>query len=374
MNLYLNTFDDWIFLVFCIAVGIQIIYYWLVFGRFAFYKIPSTNKIAEPVSVVICAKNEFHQLKKNLTLILEQDYPEFEVVVVNDASDDETIFFLQDLSQAYKHLKVITLEQDLNFFKGKKFPLAIGIKSTKYENLLLTDADCEPASDQWISEMAAGFGNKFEVVLGYGPYHEADGFLNKIIRYETVFTALQYFSLALWGKPYMGVGRNLAYKKRLFMEQKGFISHYKVASGDDDLFINKVAKKSNTSIVLSPGSFMKSAAKARFSDWWLQKRRHLSTGKYYKFIHKFILGGYSMSYLLLLISFALILIWQKFILFTLILFGIRLLSQIILLKFTYDKLEEKKLLLISPFIELIITLIYPLMVGLNMVTKESRWK
>jgi cellulose synthase/poly-beta-1,6-N-acetylglucosamine synthase-like glycosyltransferase len=374
VNLQFHTIWDWIFLAFGIAVLIQLIYFWLVFGRFAFYKPPKREKITLPVSVVICAKNEYHHLKKHLPVILNQDYPEFEVVVVNDASDDETIFLLEDLDREYEHMKVVTIEKDLNFFKGKKFPLALGIKSARYENLLLTDADCEPASDQWIAEMASGFNENREVVLGYGPYFDSPGFLNKIIRYETAFTAIQYFSLALWGKPYMGVGRNLAYKKSLFMQHKGFISHYKVSSGDDDLFINKVARKSNTSIILSPRSFARSRAKEHFKDWWWQKRRHLSTGKYYKAVHKLILGGYSLSYLFVVLSLILFLITGKFILLAIILFLTRLLSQIILFKFAFNKLEEKKLLLISPLIELIITLIYPLMVGFNLVSKESRWK
>ena len=374
MNFQLNTFQDWLFLVFCVTTLIQLVYYWFVFGRFVFYKIPDRKLPDVPVSVVICAKNEYHHLKKNLPVILNQDYPNFEVVVVNDASDDETIFLLEDLDKEFEHLKVVTIEKDLNFFKGKKFPLALGIKSTKHEHLLLTDADCLPASDQWITEMAKGFSNEREVVLGYGPYWSSEGFLNKMIRYETAFTAIQYFALTLWGKPYMGVGRNLAYKKDLFMKEKGFISHYKVSSGDDDLFINKVAKKSNTSIVLSPQSFAFSAAKSRFKDWWRQKRRHLSTSKYYKAIHKIILGGYSMSYIILWITFILLLALQKFILVVAILFLIRLLSQIIVLKLAYTKLEEKKLLLISPLIELIITALYPVMVGFNLVSKESRWK
>lgn len=374
MNFQLESFQDWIFLVFCLTVAIQLIYYWIVFGKFAFYKIPKRRNTNLPVSVVICAKNEYRHLKQNLPLILKQDYDEYEVVVVNDASDDETIFLLEDLNREFDHLKVVTIEKDLNFFKGKKFPLALGIKSAKHEYLLLTDADCEPAGDKWIQEMAKGFNKQQEVVLGYGPYKVEKGFLNLIIRFETAFTAIQYFSLALWGKPYMGVGRNLAYKKRLFLEQKGFISHYKVASGDDDLFVNKVAKKSNTSIVLSPNSFMKSAAKTRFSDWWRQKRRHLSTSKYYKLIHKVLLGTYSLSFFLLILTFALHLVWQKYVLLAAVLLAIRILSQLTLFNFAFGKLKEKKLLLISPFIELIITLIYPLMVGLNMVTKESRWK
>ncbi len=356
------------------AIAIQLIYYWIIFGRFAFYKPVAKKNLSQPVSVVISAKNEFPNLKTNLPLILAQDYPEFEVVVVNDASDDETIFLLEDLSRDYSNLKVVNIERDLNFFRGKKFPLALGIKSASYEHLLLTDADCKPASKQWILQMASGFSDDNEVVLGYGKLIYRKGWLNKIIRYETAFTALQYLSLALWGSPYMGVGRNLAYKKSLFIKQKGFISHYKVASGDDDLFINKVATKNNTDIVIEPGSFTLSPAKKTWGEWWRQKRRHLSTGNYYKIKHKFILGSYQLTLFVVYLLFIILLIKKFMILIIISALLIRTLSQMIIFFKTYKKLDEKKLLLFSPLIELKLTLIYPVMVLINLVFKESRWK
>ncbi|MCB0805888.1 MAG: glycosyltransferase [Bacteroidales bacterium] len=365
----------WIFsLLFITSAVIQLIYYWVVFSKFAFYKPSIYPQTSVPVSVVISAKNEYPNLRTNLPLILEQEYASFEVVVVNDASDDETIFLLEDLKRAYSHLKVVNIEKDLNFFKGKKFPLALGIKSATYENLLLTDADCKPASKYWICEMAKGFSKDNEVVLGYGKLASARGWLNKIIRYETVFTALQYFSLAMWGMPYMGVGRNLAYKKTLFLKNKGFIAHYKVSSGDDDLFINKVAHKKNTSIVISPESFTISPAKKTWSEWWRQKRRHLSTGNYYKLKHKFILGTYSTSlfgfYFLLII----LLSAKYMVLFSLGILLLRTLSQYLIFYKTCRKFSEKKLLVFSPLIEILLALIYPVMVISNLVFKESRWK
>jgi cellulose synthase/poly-beta-1,6-N-acetylglucosamine synthase-like glycosyltransferase len=288
-----------LFYAFCGVAGLQLIYFWGIFARFAFYRRKEKIVTAQPVSVVICAKNEYYNLKNNLPLILNQDYPDFEVVVVNDASDDETIFLLQDLEREHKRLKVVNITQDLNFFKGKKFPLSLGIKSAKHELLLLTDADCIPSGPNWIKEMAGNFDSKTEIVLGYGPYEKKNNLLNMIIRYETIMTAVQYFSYALAGMPYMGVGRNLAYRKSLFIKHKGFISHYTIKSGDDDLFINMAATGKNTKIEVHPDSYTFSPAKNIFRDWWYQKRRHLSTGKYYKPKHKFVLGVYSGSLVLL---------------------------------------------------------------------------
>ncbi len=374
LEFFNNTLEFWLLATFALAIFIQLIYYWIIFARFAFHKQKLQTPSTDPISIVICARNEFTNLKKYLPEILLQDYPEFEVVMVDDGSDDETVFFLEDLAREYKHLKIVSLKENLNFFRGKKFALSLGIKSASFENLLLTDADCKAAGGQWLKKMSQGFAGQKEVVLGYGKYSSHPGFINKIIRFETAFTALQYFSLALWGLPYMGVGRNLAYKKSLFYKNKGFISHYKVSSGDDDLFINEVANRRNTSIIVEPESFTISEPKQTFSLWWRQKRRHLSTGKYYKKRHKILLGGYLISLFVVFVLFITLIINKYFFIITLSLFAFRLLSQFVIFNFVFKRLMEKKLLLISPIIELLTTILYPLIGIINLVSKESRWK
>ncbi len=365
---------NYVFWVFAASAAIQLLYFWMIFSRFAFYKDKVKPQADIPVSVIICAKNEYQNLKEYLPLILEQDYSDFEVVVVNDASDDETIFFLEDMERKYGNLKIVTLMQDLNFFSGKKFPLSVGIKSAKNEHLLLTDADCRPASRNWIREMAGKFSSKKDIVLGYGAYNEEAGFLNRIIRYETATTALQYFSYALSGIPYMGVGRNLAYKKELFIKSKGFISHYNVASGDDDLFVNKVAGKSNTTICVGKESFTFSKPQKSVRTWFRQKRRHLSAGKYYKFKHLFLLGTWSLSTFLFYLLFIFLLIVNFLTVAVLSIFAVRLLSQLIIYKKTFNRLNEKKLLLISPLVEVILLVLYPVIIISNLFVKQNRWK
>jgi glycosyltransferase involved in cell wall biosynthesis len=179
-----NHIIDWFYVIYLALASIQLTYLWILFGRFAFSKPARGQEQEFPVSVVLSAKNEYQNLKRNLPDFLNQEYPQFELVVVNDASDDETIFLLEDMAREYSHLKVVTISQNLNFFRGKKFPLALGIKSAKYDHLLLTDADCTPAGPHWISRMTAGFHEGNEVVLGYGKYFETKGFLNRIIRYD----------------------------------------------------------------------------------------------------------------------------------------------------------------------------------------------
>ncbi|MBN1340415.1 MAG: glycosyltransferase, partial [Bacteroidales bacterium] len=306
-NLNPRDWEFYVLALFGLTGLIQLIYYWLVFSRLAFYRSKPREGATEPVSVVICAKDEYHNLKKNLPYFLEQDYPDYEVVVVDDASDDDTAELLEDFAREYPRLKPVTIRQNLNFFRGKKFPLALGIKSAKHELILLSDADCRPAGTGWIGQMAASFSPEKEIVLGYGKYEHRRGFLDKLVRFETVMTALQYLSFALSRIPYMGVGRNLAYKKTLFFRAGGFISHYKISSGDDDLFINRVAGRRNTTVSLNPEAFTVSRAKTRFSDWWRQKKRHLTSSGFYKTKHKILLGAFSFSQFLFYLSFAFLL-------------------------------------------------------------------
>ena len=224
--------------VFATTFVVQLVFYWAFFWRLGRYRNKVMERKPTGVSVVICAHNEYHHLKESLPLILEQDYPDFEVLVVNHSSDDDTHYLLNELEERHPHLKIISIKEDLNFFSGKKFPLSIGIKSAKHDMVLLTDADCKPASRYWIRQMQSAFTPKTEVVLGYGPYNRSPGLLNKLIRFDTAHIAIQYLSYALAGIPYMGVGRNLSYLKQVFYKNNGFISHYRIRSGDDDLFIN----------------------------------------------------------------------------------------------------------------------------------------
>lgn len=288
------------FYLFCLITAIQLFYYLYFFRRLAFYTPREKNKSQQhPVSVVISARNEAAELARNLPGVLVQTYrTTHEVIVVNHNSFDETKFLLEELHKTFKQLQPVNLKQEAIGIPGKKYPLSIGIKEAKYEVILLTDADCLPASEFWIQKMQNGYEEETEVVLGYGAYHKKPGLLNKLIRFETFHTALQFLSYALAGTPYMGVGRNLSYKKGLFFKHKGFSSINHVMSGDDDLFISLVANKHNTAVVIDQEAITLSEPATTFAQWVRQKNRHYSTGKYYKGVHRFLLGLYSFSHFL----------------------------------------------------------------------------
>ena len=253
----------------------------------------------QPVSVVVSAHNEAENLKKLIPALFDQQHPDFQVVIINDRSTDHTAEVLWDFRQTYgDKLHVVDVPpQEWKSFRGnKKFALTLGIKAARHDRLLLTDADCLPASARWISRMTAPLDDEnIQFVLGYGRYRKRAGLLNSIIRYETLQTMAQYAGHALRGMPYMGVGRNLAYRKSFFLENNGFDRHFHLLSGDDDLLVNRLATKTNTAVCLHPEAHTLSEPKVRFGEWIRQKRRHLSASAHYRLRDKILLGIFSGS-------------------------------------------------------------------------------
>lgn len=371
---FINNAGMIVLCIFALAFLVQFFYYWFFFSRLAFVKRRPGTEGFEPVSVVVSAHNEAYKLEKNLPLILEQDYPDFEVIVVNDGSHDETDAVLTLLAHKYTHLKVVNVTQSVIFFRSKKFPLSVGIKSAKNEILLLTDADCWPVSNQWIRRMQACYDKDAEIVLGYGPYEKLPGLLNLFIRYDTFQIALQYFSFALSGRSYMGVGRNLSYKKSLFFKHKGFINHYHISSGDDDLFINAAATRINARIQLNPDSYVFSEPKKTLKSWITQKRRHFTTGRYYKPKYRNLLGIQALSAVVYYASLIYLLAIQFYWPFVLGVHGLRLISRLMLYGYGAKKLNERNLYLLSPIFDPFFTFFNPLLAFISLIFKSKKWK
>ncbi len=233
------------------------------------------------VSVIICAYNEAANLKAYLPAILEQDYPLFEVIVVNDGSQLDTDLILGEYQALYSNLKKTFVPQDSHVLSSKKLGLSLGIKAAQYDYLLFTDADCRPAGPHWLASMVSAFQPRTDFVLGLGVYYEQNTWLNRLIGYETLFNGLQYLGMAAAGKPYMGVGRNMAYRKQFFFESGGFASMLRLKAGDDDLFVNKNATRRNTRVMVSKDALTWSVPKKKWRDYIAQKGRHLSVSTHY---------------------------------------------------------------------------------------------
>jgi glycosyltransferase involved in cell wall biosynthesis len=364
-----------LFIFFCIIVAIPLLYHLLLFSRLVVYRSkPGSSSQTHPVSVVICARDEADNLTNNLPGILIQDYPTtHEVIVVNDNSYDESKYILEAFQKEFRQLQLIELQQEAKMIPGKKFPLAMGVKSTKHEIVLLTDADCMPASEFWIQSMQSSFRDETEIVLGYGAYHRKKGLLNKLIRWETFHTALQYLSYALAGIPYMGVGRNLSYKKTIFYRHKGFSAHNHIPGGDDDLLVNMAATQKNTRINIDKNAFTLSRPARNWKQWLRQKKRHYSTGRHYKPLHKWMLGTYSFTQFLFFPALVLAFVFCP-LYWVLVALGARLLIQYPIYAISLHKLGEKDLIPWIPFMDIWMFFYYLIFAPSVFKKPENTWK
>jgi len=361
--------------VFVVATAVHALYYLFFYARVAVHKSKLTTKPLPPVTVLICARDEAHNLRQNLPQICTQDYPnDYEVLVVNDLSEDDTMETLFDLGRKYEKLDYRTIPENAKVLKGKKFALTIGVKAAKYPNIVLTDADCYPSSPLWLQRMAGCFAEDKQMVLGFGAYEKRDGLLNTLIRYETFVSGLNYLSFALAGTPYMGVGRNLAYTRSTFFSTNVFVKNPTLASGDDDLLVNAVANKRNTAVCIDKDGFTVSGPKLTWDEWLFQKRRHVTTAKHYKLGHRVLLFLYQFAHVLFYVSLLLLLLYSRD--YALIggVFGARLLLTSVVNYFAMKKLSSADLWIWSPLFDLLFPFYYMAVLPALFNKPASNWR
>ena len=376
LNQVLETYiHEALFILFQVCFIIQL--YFLVNNQSSlkgYDQLEELPAASVPISVIISARNEAKNLTENLPAILAQNYPDFEVVVVNDCSFDSSDDILKEFKETYPQLKIVTITEHDRFKTGKKFALTLGIKAAKNEHLLFTDADCVPASENWITRMAANFTGQAQIVLGYSPYKKTGNFLNPFIRFETIKTAINYLSAAINGDAYMGIGRNLAYTKTLFFSAKGFAAHMHVLSGDDDLFVNQNATAANTVIEIHPETFTYTDAKTSLTAWFRQKKRHMGVGKLYKSRHKQMLSLDALSGFLFYILLTLCLVFNFEPLLALGLFMFRLIFQLIIYSKLFKRLNGKSLVWYLPIFDMIYYIYLNTFGLIGTFIKTTQWK
>ncbi len=365
-----------IFSIFGLSAGIQLFYYIYFYLSLRRRRQSEAAPGKVPVSVIICARNEEDNLKRFLPPVLEQNYPDYEVIVVNDCSEDNTFEVLGEFLRKYPHLKISTVMKDPKFTHNKKFAQFIGIKAAVNEALLFTDADCQPVSPDWISGMTSHLNEKTDFVLGYGGYMNEKGLMNKYIRYDCMTIAMQYLGMAIRGIPYMGVGRNLCYKRSVFFKNKGFSAHNYVISGDDDLFVNANASRSNTEVEFAKETHTRSVPASGIREWFIQKRRHLTTANYYKPRDKVLLFLEPATRVLFYASLVVLLcnlyLWQAVVAVS----GIRLIIRITTLTVVSKRLNEPGILAFSLIFDIFSPLINGTIYLANLLDKsgQGRWK
>lgn len=360
-------------LILTVFIAIQGIY--LIFYLIAFSSSRSTSADSQvPVSVIVCAHDEEENLRELIPILLLQDYPEYEVIVVEDRSNDGSFDFLYQAAKENSKIRMVQVKDKPDHINGKKFALTLGVKAAKHDWVLLTDADCRPGGPHWIFEMSKQFSMDRSIVIGYSPYLKEEGLLNSLIQYETLLTATHYIGMALMGRPYMGVGRNLAYRKSLFLNNKGFNEHLSVTGGDDDLFVNRMCTKQNTGIVTGTASLVYSKPKTTWAEFYFQKLRHLSVGKRYKAISKVNSGLFHLS---LIGSWLLVVpatLFSSLIYIPISIFSVRLILLILLTHRASRKLGDPFEAWKAVYLDFVFV-IYYLVVGLNALrTNKVRWK
>jgi len=380
------TPPDLLLLALLLFTGIQLFFLIFIFSRLIFFKGKTYEAAAGSelpgVSVIICAWNELENLKELLPLLEEQDYPTYEILVIDDRSTDGTEEFLRDYCVRSAKVRTIRVNEEYDHITPKKYAVTIGQKHARYALSLMTDADCRPTGLNWISSMASRVGGRKEIVLGFSPYFKEKGLLNWLIRCETFNTVVQYFSFALYGLAYMGVGRNLLYRRQLFFDHRGFYGHSKIMGGDDDLFINQIATFRNTTINPDPASFMYSIPKKTWSDWFRQKRRHLGVGTLYKPHFKYLLGliagSHVFTWLMALANVVVALILKDMYLLcaTGVIFGARWLLQWLGLGLVNRRLGSTLGWYTMPLMDFTMFLYYLIMGGYNMFVGKAvtRWR
>ena len=331
-----------------------------------------SSKEYRGVSVIVAAHNELENLKKLIPALLAQNYPGFEIIIADDRSEDgaEDFILKNFADQRLRFIRIDKVDEGIN---PKKNALTQAIALSSKEIILLTDADCLPLSNDWIREMTGPIHQGKEIVLGYSQYEWKRGFLNLLIRYETFYTAVQYLSLALTGNPYMGVGRNLCYLKKTFLENEGFKNHNQVTGGDDDLFIRDISKKNNVGICISKAGQTVSIPKTDFGSWLVQKRRHLSVGKHYKTKDRLILGLLSLSQLFLWISLFASMILHVHEGFIIIGFILRTSLLIPIFTLIVNKLEDRIKWYVLPFLDLFYVIYYIAAGLMALSSRNIRW-
>ena len=255
-----------------------------------------------PLSVIIVAKDAAHELQENLPFILEQDYPEFEVIVIYDRPADDCDNTLKLLEDKYPNLYHTFIPDSARYISHKKLGITMGIKASRHEWLVFTEPDCRPQSNQWLKQMARNFTPATEIVLGYSNYEKVPGWFNKKLTFDTLLNSMRYLGMAVSGHPYMGTGRNMAYRKTLYYKQKGFASHLNLQRGEDDLFINELATSANTRVETDFNATTRIQPVYRYKDWKEEKVSYMATARFYHGIQRYLLGFETFSRLLFYIA------------------------------------------------------------------------
>lgn len=362
-----------VFYAFIVFTAIQIIYY-LTFSSL-FFKSKKTNKIntKPPISLLIFVKNSAAYLEKNLTYFLNQDYPEFEILLIDNCSSDDTDEVLEKIKTKHKKVRIINVENNESFWANKKYTYTLAIKAAKYNHLLFSEIIAKPISKNWILEMSNQISDKKSLVLGYTKHNTSKGFMNLLIRFNDVLDALKAFTFTKFNTPFRASAYNFSFTKDNFFRVNGFIKHIKINYGKDDLFLRDAYFKKNTSFSIDEDSFVEITKEKTFKDWFSAQKRNSFLQNHYKLNHQILLFLYTITKLgSLTLGITLLFFYPYKIILCII--GFYFLVKTIVLALATKKFKEPKIIFLFPFLEIILILLQISIFINNLMLKPNHWK
>ena len=363
-----------LFYIFVGLFSVQIIYLFF-FLLFSFSKEKQINNSKEklPVSVILYTKNNEQIIEESFSKLINQTYPNFEVVIIDNASSDETPTILEELAVKFSNLKIVTVENNEAFWSNKKYALTLGVKAATHEHIIFTEVDSTPVSNNWLNSMAQKFSEEKEIIIGYTKYeNKRFSFFGLLVRFEHLLHHILAFTNNKFGSAFNASEKNFGYTKSSFFKAKGYINHLKIQASHSDLFLKDATTKSNTTYTVKPTSFMVKSLPDSFSEWFNNLQLKSFNKKYYKAKHQLIINLFSFSRVLFypLAIILAILNWKLIIPF---IASYYVLFYLVVGK-SAQKLKERQLIYFLPIIDIFIVCIQFSIFITNRISKPTVWK
>lgn len=361
-----------VFYFFVACLAIQLIYY-IFFLSILLNNKKEKEYDLKPISVILYVKNSELYLEKNIDYFINQKYPKFEILLVNNASSDNTDIILEKLSEKHKSLRIINVENNESFWGNKKYTYTLAIKAAKYEHLIFSEIDCKPVSENWIHEINKSFSSKKTIILGYKRLLKTSSLFNLIIRFDNLLESIKSFSFTKINSPYSADSRNYAFTKKDFYRVNGFINHIKIKNGKEDLFVKDAKQKYNSAYTLSDESFVESSKSLSFKEWFLNKKNSNLLKRHYSFKNQFLLNAFSFSKVFLyFLTIILLLIhdWK----IILIIFSSYIIFQSVITFIINRKFKETSIFYLSPILDFLLVLFQISIFISNLISKPPNWR